>query len=107
MKFLQQSPTDFERQWQLALASILDENTLATLQCLLLAQIYCIAKADYKKLLHYRGIAIAMSHRIGIHQGHERSQFGTLTHETRKKVFWTQYTLDRYVQARSRAYVEY
>lgn len=97
MKFLQQSPTDFERQWRLALASVLGENTLATLQCLLLAQIYCIAKADYQKLLYYRGIAIAMSHRIGIHQSHKQSHFGTLTDETRKKVFWTQYTLDRYV----------
>lgn len=105
MKCLQQSPTDFERQWRLALASILDDNTLATLQCLLLAQIYCIAKADYQTLVRYRSIAIAMSHRIGLHQNQKQSHFETLTRETRKKVFWTQYTLDRYVQTRFQAYV--
>lgn len=107
MKCLQQSPTDFERQWHLALTSILDDITLATLQCLLLAQIYCIAKADYQTLLRYRSIAIVMSHRIGLHQDQKQSHFGTLTRETRKKVFWTQYTLDRYARARFEAHVEY
>lgn len=107
MKFLQQSSTDFERHWRLALTSILNENTLATLQCLLLAQIYCIAKADYQTLLYYRSIAIAMSHRIGVHQSQKQSHFETLTRETRKKVFWTQYTLDRYVRPRFKAHLEY
>lgn len=107
MKFLQQSSTDFERQWQSALESILEENTLATLQCLVLAQIYCIAKADYNRLLHYRGIAVSMSHRMGLHQSHKQCRFGKLTRETRKKVFWTQYTLDMSVQAPARAQTEY
>ena len=95
MQSLKQSPTEFEGQWQRALAALLDESTLATVQCLVLAQIYCIAKADYPKLLHYRGIAISMTHRIGLHLSHRQTEFGALTRETRKKVFWTQYTLDR------------
>jgi hypothetical protein len=96
VKFLQQNPTDFESSWQTALAAILDENKLATLQCLVLAQIYYIATANYDRLLHYRGIAISMCHRIGLHQSQKQASFGTLVRETRKKVFWTLYTLDWY-----------
>lgn len=81
-------------QWQAALDAVLVENTLPTLQCLILAQIYCIAKADYSKLLHYKGMAISLSHRLGLHQSQKRFSLGALTSETRKKVFWTLYTLD-------------
>ena len=81
-------------QWQAALETVLAENTLPTLQCLILAQIYCIAKADYSKLLHYKGMAISLSHRLGLHQSQKRFSLGALTSETRKKVFWTLYTLD-------------
>jgi len=73
------------------------ENTLATLQCFVLAQIYCIAKADYNKLLHYKGMAVTLSHRLGLHQSQKRFSLGALTSETRKKVFWTLYTLDWWV----------
>lgn len=83
-----------ETQWQDALDSILMENTMNTLQCLVLALIYCTVRADYKRLLHYKGVAIALSHRLGLHQSQKRFSFGALTTETRKKVFWTLYTLD-------------
>ncbi|KAL8686683.1 MAG: hypothetical protein Q9218_006939 [Villophora microphyllina] len=89
-----QDTESFERQWRDAIDSILSENTLTSLQCLLLAQIYCIAKADYNKLLHYKGMAISLSHRLGLHQSQKRFSLGALTGETRKKVFWTLYTLD-------------
>lgn len=78
--------------------SILHDNSLATLQCLALAQIYCIAKADYGKLLHYKGFAISLSHRLGLHQCQKRFSLGALTGETRKKLFWVVYTLDWYVE---------
>ncbi|KAL8799399.1 MAG: hypothetical protein Q9182_005917 [Xanthomendoza sp. 2 TL-2023] len=84
----------FERQWRDALEAVLSENTVATLQCLVLAQIYCIVKADYTRLLHYKGIAINLSHRLGLHQSQKRFSLDVLTSETRKKVFWTLYTLD-------------
>ncbi|KAI4126382.1 MAG: hypothetical protein LQ338_003778 [Usnochroma carphineum] len=84
----------FERQWREAIEAILPENTLATLQCLVLAQLYCISKADYNKLVHYKGMAMSLSHRLGLHQCQTRSSFGALTSETRKRVFWTLYTLD-------------
>jgi hypothetical protein len=54
-------------------------------------------RADYKRLQHYKGIAVGLSHRLGLHQSQKRFSFGALTTETRKKVFWTLYTLDWYV----------
>ncbi|KAJ2893934.1 putative transcriptional activator protein acu-15 protein [Zalerion maritima] len=83
-----------EVQWQKALESILMDNTMHTLQCLVLALMYCTVRADYKRLQHYKGIAVGLSHRLGLHQSQKRFSFGALTIETRKKVFWTLYTLD-------------
>ncbi|KAL8827748.1 MAG: hypothetical protein Q9191_003000 [Dirinaria sp. TL-2023a] len=89
-----QNAGPFESQWQAALDSILSAQTLATLQCLVLAQMYCIAKSDYSMLLHYKGMAISLSHRLGLHQSQKRFSLGALTVETRKRVFWSLYTLD-------------
>ncbi|TQN70398.1 Transcriptional activator protein acu-15 [Colletotrichum shisoi] len=83
-----------EQQWHRAVEAILMENTMVTLQCLELALLYCIVRADYKRLQHYKGIAVGLSHRLGLHQSQKRFSFGALTIETRKKVFWTLYTLD-------------
>lgn len=83
-----------EVQWQASLDAILMDNCLATLQCLVLALIFCIAKADYNRLQHLKGIAIGLSHRLGLHQSQKRFSFGALTIETRKKIFWTLYTVD-------------
>jgi len=83
-----------ESQWRVSLEAVMMENTLLTLQCLILALIYCIAKADYTRLQHYKGIAVGLSHRLGLHQSQKRFSFGALTIETRKKVFWTLYTVD-------------
>ena len=94
MQWNKQDVAAFEAQWQPALDSIQSENTLDTLQCLILAQMYCISNADYTKLIHYKGIAIGLSHRLGLHQSQKRFSLGALTSETRKKVFWTQYALD-------------
>jgi hypothetical protein len=88
-----------EQQWTKALDSLLMENTMNTLQCLILALIYCTLRADYKRLQHYKGIAIGLSHRLGLHQSQKRFSFGALTTETRKKVFWTLYTLDCFTAA--------
>ena len=92
-----QDVSAYERQWQAALDKMLPINSLPTLQCLILAQIYCITKGDYNRLLRYRGMAVAMSHRLGLHQSQKRFSLGALTSETRKKVFWTLYTLDWWV----------
>jgi hypothetical protein len=83
-----------EQQWTQAVDAVLMENTMSTLQCLIMAILYCIMRADYKRLQHYKGIAVGLSHRLGLHQSQKRFSFGALTIETRKKVFWTLYTLD-------------
>lgn len=83
-----------EQQWTKALDYLLMENTMSTLQCLILALLYCAMRSDYKRLQHYKGIAIGLSHKLGLHQSQKRFSFGALTIETRKKVFWTLYTLD-------------
>lgn len=83
-----------EMQWQKALDAIMMDNTMHTLQCLVLALVYCTIRADYKRLQHYKAIAVGLSHRLGLHQSQKRFSFGALTIETRKKVFWTLYTLD-------------
>ncbi|KAH6604653.1 n-terminal binuclear zn cluster-containing dna binding domain-containing [Trichoderma cornu-damae] len=83
-----------EHQWTKALESLMLENTMSTLQCLVLALLYCTVRADYRRLQHYKCVAVGLSHRLGLHQSQKRFSFGALTLETRKKVFWTLYTLD-------------
>ncbi|CAD6442553.1 8cdd596a-c629-4c11-8d0d-48e153a200af [Sclerotinia trifoliorum] len=83
-----------ESQWRTALDSILMENTISTIQCLILALLYCIQKGDYNRLQHYKGIAVGLSHRLGLHQSQKRFCFDSLTTETRKRIFWTLYTVD-------------
>ncbi|KAF2015057.1 transcriptional activator protein-like protein acu-15 [Aaosphaeria arxii CBS 175.79] len=89
-----QDVESFEAQWQSAVESFLMDNDVATLQCLVLAQIFCLIKADYSRLLKYKGLAVALSQRLGLHQSQKRFALGALTSETRKKVFWSLYTVD-------------
>jgi hypothetical protein len=84
-----------EQQWRSSLNAILMDNTLLTLQCLVLATIYCLIKGDGKRLQQYKGISVALSYRLGLHQSQKRFSFGALTLESRKKAFWTLYTVDR------------
>lgn len=86
-----------EVRWRKALDMLVMDNTLMTLQCLILAQLFCIAKGDYKRLQHYKAIAVGLSHRLGLHQSQKRFSFGALTIETRKRVFWSLYTVDWYI----------
>lgn len=86
-----------DTQWRVALNSVLTENTLATIQCLILASLYCISKGDYESLSLYKGIAVTGALRLGLHQSQKRFLFDTLTTETRKKVFWSLYTIDWFV----------
>ncbi|EGX95866.1 C6 transcription factor FacB [Cordyceps militaris CM01] len=83
-----------ERQWTRALEAVLLENTMSALQCLVLALLYCSLTADYRRLQHYKSIAVGLAYRLGLHQSQKRFSFGALTLETRKKVFWTLYTVD-------------
>ncbi|RMZ70381.1 transcriptional activator acu-15 [Pyrenophora seminiperda CCB06] len=89
-----QDVESFEAQWQSAIESFFMENDIATLQCLILAQIFCLLRADYSRLLKYKGLAVGLSQRLGLHQSQKRFALDALTSETRKKVFWSLYTVD-------------
>ncbi|KAK6404297.1 DNA-binding transcription factor cat8, partial [Oleoguttula sp. CCFEE 5521] len=86
--------SSFESQWKSALDTIINENCMATLQALILAQLYAIQLGDLTRLLTYKGLATSLSARLGLHQSQKRFALGTLTCETRKKVFWSLYTVD-------------
>ncbi|GAB7340164.1 hypothetical protein MBLNU457_6641t2 [Dothideomycetes sp. NU457] len=83
-----------DNQWQVALAAIQTEQSMSTLQCLVLAQISCIQRGGYNQLMAYKALAVSLSCRLGLHQSQKRFALGTLTCETRKKVFWSLYTVD-------------
>ena len=84
----------FEIQWKAATDAILKDNSMACLQALLLAQIFCIQQGDLRSLLTYKGLSTTLSARLGLHHSQKRFALGTLTCETRKKVFWSLYTVD-------------
>ncbi|KAK2741827.1 hypothetical protein FQN55_008114 [Onygenales sp. PD_40] len=94
-----QDPTFFEQNWVPKLDALAHDISLSALQCYVLAQIYYTVKADYKSLLRYRGVAVGLCHQLGLHQSQKRFSFNPLTSETRKKVFWCQYVLDRFAAA--------
>lgn len=89
-----QDVESFETQWQSAIESFLMENDIATLQSLVLAQIFCLLRADYSRVLKYKGLAVGLSQRLGLHQSQKRFALDALTSETRKKLFWSLYTVD-------------
>ncbi|EEH22024.1 hypothetical protein PABG_04235 [Paracoccidioides brasiliensis Pb03] len=94
-----QDPTFFELNWQPRLDALAHDVSLPGLQCYILAQIYYSIKADYKSLLRYRGLAVGVCHQLGLHQSQRGFSFTFLASETRKRVFWCQYVLDRFAAA--------
>lgn len=91
-----QDPAFFEENWSSLLESLSSDASVPTLQCLSLAQMYCMTKGDYKALLRYRSLGVNISQQLGLHQSQKHST-NVLEVETRKKVFWCIYVLDRYV----------
>lgn len=91
-----QDPTFFEENWSSPLESLSSDISVPTLQCLILAQMYCMTKADYRTLLRYRSLGVSVSQQLALHRSQKNSSFNVLMVETRKKVFWSQYVLDRY-----------
>lgn len=85
----------YELQWRKALSSASSTPSLAVLQCHVLAQLCYLLKADYHHLLRHRGYAVSLCHQLGLHQGHRVHSFSPFEAESRKKVFWCQYVLDK------------
>ena len=60
---------------------------------------YSMTKGDYPNLLRYRALAVHSCQQLELYQNQESSAFNPLEGETRKKVFWCQYMLDRFCSA--------
>ncbi|KAJ5682533.1 hypothetical protein N7462_005698 [Penicillium macrosclerotiorum] len=94
-----QDPAFFEENWATSLGLYSNETTIGSLQCFILAQIYCMTKGDYRCLLRYRALAVDICQQLGLHQSQDSATFNPLEGETRKKVFWCQYVMDRFCAA--------
>ncbi|WEW56811.1 DNA-binding transcription factor cat8 [Emydomyces testavorans] len=96
---IRQDPVIFEQNWVPKLEALSDDISLPALQCFVLAQMYYSVKSDYKALLRYRSLAVTICLQLGLHQDQKRFSFDSLSNETRKRVFWCQYSLDRFAAA--------
>ena len=92
-----QDPVFSEDNWAPTLELLSGDISISTLQCFVLAQIYCMTKGDYPSLLRYRSLSVGICHQLRLHQSQKRFSANPLLAETRKKVFWCQYVLDRFV----------
>lgn len=54
-----------------------------------------MTKREHRRLLRYRAIAVDICHQLGLYHNENGAAFNLLEAETRKKVFWCQYVLDR------------
>ncbi|KKA30974.1 hypothetical protein TD95_001312 [Thielaviopsis punctulata] len=88
-----------EAHWQAAISPILMDFTINTLRCVLLAMIYCMVRGDHRRLQFYRSIAVSIAMHLGLHHKQRHFSFSALTAESRKKVFWSLYTLDSFSAA--------
>ncbi|KAJ5975673.1 hypothetical protein N7481_009380 [Penicillium waksmanii] len=94
-----QDPIFFEENWTSTLDTFMGESSIGALQCFVLAQMYCMTKGDYKSLLRYRALAVDICHQLGLYESQLNVTSNRLETETRKKVFWCQYVLDRFSSA--------
>ncbi|KAL5604918.1 hypothetical protein BROUX41_001752 [Berkeleyomyces rouxiae] len=88
-----------ERRWQYFLDPLILDNSISTLQCVILAIMYCTVRGNHKRLQYYRSIAVSTCLRLGLHHKQKHFSFGALTVESRKKAFWTLYTVDCFAAA--------
>ncbi|KPI43249.1 Transcriptional activator protein acu-15 [Cyphellophora attinorum] len=89
----------YENQWRRALYATSAAPNVAAIQSHVLAQLCYLLRGDYPQLARHRGIAVGMCHQLGLHQGHKYHTHGVFEAETRRKVFWCQYTLDKFASA--------
>ena len=87
----------YENQWRRGLFPSSSAPAISVIQCQILAQLCYLLRADYTKLARHRGVSVGMCHELGLHQNHKYLTLSTFDCETRKKVFWCQYVLDKWV----------
>lgn len=91
----------YEQHWRKALSSASSTPSLMALQCHVLAQLCYLLKADHSHLLRHRAYAVNICQQLGLHQSHKSHLLSTFEVESRKKVFWCQYVLDKYATTNS------
>lgn len=91
-----QHPGFFEEKWAAPFDYLSSKTSVASVQCFILAQIYCMTRGEHRRLLRYRAIAVDICHQLGLYHNGNGTAFNLLEAETRKKVFWCQYVLDRF-----------
>ncbi|EXA30573.1 hypothetical protein FOVG_18060 [Fusarium oxysporum f. sp. pisi HDV247] len=89
-----------KKKWQEALNAIAFDKDVLTLQCLTLAILCCIISGDDHQIGYYKHIAIDLSNYLGLHKKQGDIRLDCLTNETRKRIFWTLYTLDCFSASR-------
>ncbi|EWC44167.1 hypothetical protein DRE_06992 [Drechslerella stenobrocha 248] len=89
----------FTRQWQYALEAIMLEPSLESLQCLVLAQLYCMSIGDDSRLNQYKSLTVGTALRLGLNRDQKKFGVTPLQLEMRKRAFWCVYLLDAFSAA--------
>lgn len=89
----------YNAQWEHSLEAILLDNTLESVQCLVLAQLYCFSVGDFHRLMQYKALAVAKTLRLGLHRSQDFASQDVLSKELKKRAFWSVYCLDSFSAA--------
>lgn len=85
----------FDIHWRWCLDAILFDSSLETVQCLVLAQLYCFVSSDYERLAQYKSLCVGAVLRLGLNRAQKDFTNNALLTELNKRAFWCVYCLDR------------
>lgn len=90
-----------EQDWKRAFTPQLQTTAnLATVQALVLAELYSLHTGSMDDVWHFRMMAVSMTQRLGLHRCHKSlrlpngSQLSFYEQEMRRRLFWVTYSLD-------------
>lgn len=80
------------------LEASLEHTNLATVQCLLLLVVYGLQNPEAVSIYRTSGLAMRVCVELSLHREQDsRAQLTLLDRELRKRIFWSSYSLDRFV----------
>ena len=80
------------------LEASLERTNLATVQCLLLLVVYGLQHPEAVSIYRTSGLAMRVCVELSLHRAQDdRDQLTLLDRELRKRIFWSSYSLDRFV----------
>lgn len=93
--------TKLEQDWKRVFTPQLQNTpTLATVQALILAELYSLHTGNKNDVWHYRMLTVSMTQRLGLHRCHKSlklhngKQLSFYDQEMRRRCFWVAYSLD-------------